>query len=86
MMTASCSELVLPHLVQDSLRHLRRNHGKQFSLVGHVERVQPKHFASALYRVADGNGISCKTMPTPARFAISFNVVAAPPRVGSRRQ
>jgi len=29
-----------------------------------------------------GIEFSCRIMPTPARFAISFNVVAAPPRVG----
>jgi hypothetical protein len=49
------SMFVLPHLMQHRLRHLRCNHGQQFSLVGHVERIQPEHLASAFDRVANRN-------------------------------
>src|SRR5450631_1367632 len=57
--------LVLLHLLQHCLRHFRCDHGKQLTLVGDVERVQPKHFANAFYRVADGNRILAQNHAHP---------------------
>ena len=48
---SSCCRICRKH----GLRHLRCNDSQQLSLIGNVERIQPQHFACALYRLAHGN-------------------------------
>ena len=81
------AERMRAHLGEDGIGHLGADDGEQLAFVGDVERVEAEDLAGAADRFAHGDGRArCSSMPTLARLAISLSVVAAPPRVGSRRQ
>ncbi len=81
------AQRVLAHALDNFVRCLSGNDGDQLAFVGDIKRIESQNFASAFDRLADGNiRASCNSIPTFDWPAISFKVVATPPRVGSRRQ
>ena len=66
---------------------LGRHDRDELALVGDVQRIEAQQLAGRRApRRARGSASSSISMPTPRATAISFRVVARPPRVGSRRQ
>ena len=62
------------------------NKDREASFIRHIQRIQTQNFAGALHRLVDRDQVSSSLMQTFRSPAISFSVVASPPRVRSRRQ
>ena len=78
---SGCARIV----ARTSLRARARDDGEEFSLVRDVERIESENFACAADRLGERNLRFVQANADRAVAAISFSVLASPPRVGSRK-